>query len=100
MTNEIAGRRITITGRAGFIAHHMALTLKQRCADIELPDVASAIDGPPREKFFIEHRHVFSATSIALLAGRAGFSVLAIERLREPSGKYTLRAFLEATAMA
>ena len=32
-----------------------------------------------------------------LLAQNAGFDVLTLERLREPSGKYTLFAFLRAT---
>jgi SAM-dependent methyltransferase len=62
---------------------------------IELPDAAAAVDGPGREEFFIEHHHVFSAASVALLAARAGFHLVALESLREPSGKYTLRAFLE-----
>jgi SAM-dependent methyltransferase len=67
---------------------------------VELPDVAAAIDGPGREEFFIEHHHVFSAASFALLATRAGFHLLALESLREPSGKYTLRGFLEPDAQA
>jgi SAM-dependent methyltransferase len=62
---------------------------------IELPDAAAAVDGPGREEFFIEHHHVFSAASVGLLAVRAGFRLLALEALREPSGKYTLRGFLE-----
>jgi len=37
---------------------------------------------------------VFSPGSLALVAARAGFGPIAIERLREPSGKFTLRAFL------
>jgi SAM-dependent methyltransferase len=61
---------------------------------VELPDVAAAVEGPGREEFFIEHHHVFSAASLALLAARAGFRLLALESLREPSGKYTLRGFL------
>ena len=62
---------------------------------IELPDgEAAAGEGGTREEFFIDHHHVFSMASAALLAERAGFRALAIERLREPSGKYTLRAFL------
>jgi SAM-dependent methyltransferase len=65
---------------------------------IELPDGEAAApptgEGFGREEFFIEHHHVFSAASTARLAERAGFSALAIERLREPSTKYTLRAFL------
>ena len=62
---------------------------------VELPDGEAAIaDGPGREEFFIDHLHVFSSASFTLLAARAGFSILALERLREPSSKYTLRSFL------
>ncbi len=61
---------------------------------VELPDGEEAArEGFHREEFFIEHLHVFSAASIATLAARAGFVVHTIERLREPSSKYTLRAF-------
>ena len=64
---------------------------------IELPDgEAAATDGPGREEFFIEHLHVFSMASMCLLATRAGFAVQLAERLREPSDKFTLYAFLRA----
>jgi len=68
---------------------------------VEVPDgqgAAADPDGPLREEFFIEHLHVFSERSLRLLAERAGFGVVAAERLREPSGKYTLVAFLEPAA--
>lgn len=61
---------------------------------VEVPDEAAAIEGPEREEFFIEHLHVFSPASLAMLADRSGLTVVAIERLREPSSKFTLRAFL------
>lgn len=62
---------------------------------LEVPDGKMAVlDGPEREEFFIDHLHIFSAGSLALLTARAGFFVQNIERIREPSGKYTLRAFL------
>jgi 2-polyprenyl-3-methyl-5-hydroxy-6-metoxy-1,4-benzoquinol methylase len=62
---------------------------------VELPDGEMAVqDGPEREEFFIEHHHVFSLASVALLASRAGFVARLIERLREPSFKDTVRAFL------
>jgi SAM-dependent methyltransferase len=62
---------------------------------VELPDGEGASEeGPGREEFFIEHLHVFSAASLALMAGRAGFRVQFLDRLREPSSKYTLAAFL------
>ena len=64
---------------------------------IEVPDGDAALaEGPEREEFFIEHRHVFSPASLALLAARAGFSPARIVRLREPSTKFTLCAFLLA----
>jgi len=61
---------------------------------VELPDAEAWREGPEREEFFIDHFHVFSVPSIALLAERAGFKIAAVERLREPSTKFTLRAFL------
>src|SRR5262249_37657321 len=61
----------------------------------EVPDgEAASRDGPDREEFFIEHHHVFSPASLALMATRACYDVRALERLREPSGKYTVFAFL------
>ncbi len=64
---------------------------------VELPDGEAAADGEGfgREEFFIEHYHVFSLASLSRLAERAGLRPLVIERLREPSSKYTLRAFLK-----
>ena len=49
--------------------------------------------GQEREEFFIEHHDVFSAASVALLGARAGLEMEAVERLREPSGKFTLRGY-------
>lgn len=68
---------------------------------VEVPDgegAASDPDGPRREEFFIEHLHVFSMASLGHLAERAGFAVDSADRLREPSGKYTLVAFLSECA--
>jgi SAM-dependent methyltransferase len=68
---------------------------------IELPDGEAAAtdpDGPNREEFFIEHLHVFSMSSMSLLADRAGLVTRCAERIREPSGKYTLFAFLSCAA--
>ena len=66
---------------------------------VEVPDAeGAAAHGPGREEFFIEHHHVFSAASTAMMAARAGLATLAVERLREPSGKFTLRAFFELAA--
>lgn len=62
---------------------------------VELPDGEAAMaEGPGREEFFIDHHHIFSPGSLRVLAEEAGFDVSAIERLREPSTKFTLRGFL------
>jgi len=62
---------------------------------LELPDgEAASSEGFGREEFFVEHLHVFSFRSIVMLAERAGFRPIAVERLQEPSTKFTLRAFL------
>jgi SAM-dependent methyltransferase len=64
---------------------------------VELPDADGAAadpDGPGREEFFVEHLHVFTVASLCLLARHAGMSVARAERLREPSGKYTLWALM------
>jgi len=62
---------------------------------IELPDgEAAAVDSQDREEFCIDHHHIFSADSVRALAKHAGFALLELERLREPSTKFTLRAFL------
>lgn len=74
-----ASRRLL--GRGGFVY-------------VEVPDgERAAPHGPGREEFFIEHHHVFSFASLALLGERAGFAPLILERLHEPSGKFTLRGF-------
>ncbi len=61
---------------------------------VEVPDgEAAASDGPEREEFFIEHLHVFSAASLALMGMKSGLTLHALERIREPSTKFTLWAF-------
>lgn len=78
------------------LARARGLLASGGCVYIELPDgEAAAEHGPGREEFFVEHLHVFSMASMALLAGHAGFRITRAERLYEPSTKYTLFAFCE-----
>ena len=66
---------------------------------IELPDGEIAMkDGKEREEFCIEHIHVFSFTSLSMLIDLAGFETIYMERLQEPSTKYTLRAFVRISS--
>lgn len=62
---------------------------------IEIPDGEMAeIHGKAREEFFLEHYHVFSIISTAMMASKAGYKIEEISRLKEPSSKFTIRAFL------
>lgn len=62
---------------------------------IELPDGEAAIcEGAEREEFYVEHIHIFSIPSTIALANKAGYLIKKISRIKEPSGKYTIRAFL------
>jgi SAM-dependent methyltransferase len=75
------------------LARAAALLAPEGSVYIELPDgEAASEDSFGREEFFIEHLHVFSMASLCILVARAGLRVVRAERLREPSGKYTLAA--------
>ncbi len=64
---------------------------------VEVPDGEMAAEaGKEREEFFVDHLHVFSLSSLSLAALSAGFTITALGRAREPSGKYSLWAFLSA----
>jgi SAM-dependent methyltransferase len=78
------------------LAHARSIVHDHGFVYVELPDgeAAAREEGFGREEFFVEHFHVFSLASFACLAERAGFEANTIERVREPSSKYTLRGFL------
>lgn len=61
---------------------------------IELPDGEEAYnDSTGRAEFFIEHYHAFSLKSMLVLASKVDLQVTLLERIIEPSGKYTLIMF-------
>ena len=61
---------------------------------IEVPDgEVAAAQGKERQEFFIDHPNIFSFSSLSLMMMRAGLLPLCIERIKEPSSKYTLLAF-------
>tara|TARA_B100000989_G_scaffold298377_1_gene287390 strand:+ start:2694 stop:3353 length:660 start_codon:yes stop_codon:yes gene_type:complete len=62
---------------------------------LEVPDVRAKINGKNSEEFFIEHYHVFSEKSLKILTCNSRLVLKKIKRLREPSGKFTIRAILE-----
>ena len=62
---------------------------------IEVPDgEIASVYGPGREEFFIDHFHIFSTTSLSYMVKQAGFKLLMMERIHEPSTKYTLYCFI------
>jgi SAM-dependent methyltransferase len=62
---------------------------------VEVPDVLAATEGGHREEYFIEHHHVFSPASTLLCGERAGLTPIELQRIREPSGKFSIVCFLE-----
>jgi hypothetical protein len=61
---------------------------------IEVPDVLAAKKGKSREEFHIDHLHVFSKKSVFFLAKRINLNLKFVKSIREPSGKFTIYAFL------
>ena len=62
---------------------------------IEVPYIDAREDhiGYNREEFFIEHHHVFSKTSLILMLLNLELDILKIDKIKEPSSKYTLYCF-------
>jgi len=64
---------------------------------IELPDGEAAEENggiSSREEFTLDHWTIYCPNSVLYLAHNAGFRSELIGRLHEPSGKYTIFAFL------
>ena len=77
------------------IFHHFAYKQNGEIY-LELPDgTAASKIGYSREEFFIDHYYVFSKKSLTLLIKRAGYEIMDIKKIREPSGKFTLFAFIK-----
>lgn len=79
----------------------LAVVAPGGCLYLEVPDGDAAMrDGPEREEFFVDHPHVFSPRSLAVVIERAG-AILGDEgRLCEPSGKFTCFAFAAPRTLA
>lgn len=61
---------------------------------VEVPDGdGAACVGQGREEFFVEHHHVFSVASLSASVERADLKVARVDRLVEPSGKFTLACY-------
>lgn len=85
-----------VTDPVGMLSHAKNFLTQSGYVYVEVPDAeAAATVSFEREEFFIEHLHVFSFASISIAIGKAGFRVLKVERLCEPSGKFTLRAIAQ-----
>jgi len=63
---------------------------------IEIPDgEAASEEGFHREEFFIDHHYIFSKKSFELLLNKANLKIITIKKIKEPSNKYTLFAFVK-----
>lgn len=80
---------VSMLGRVREVLHQDGLVY------LELPDGEAALkDTPARQEMFLEHYCAYSMASMALLILKSGFRCDYLDRLRQRSGKYTLRAFL------
>jgi SAM-dependent methyltransferase len=61
---------------------------------LEVPDVIASKKGKNREEFHIDHLHVFSKKSLVFLVKKVNLNLKLIKSIREPSGKFTIYAFL------
>jgi hypothetical protein len=63
---------------------------------IEVPDyIASESSFIDREEFFIEHYNIFSELSLLKILNKFNLNLINLNRIKEPSGKYTLYAFTQ-----
>ena len=63
---------------------------------LEVPDyIAGRSSFVNREEFFIEHYNIFSELSLLKILWRSNLTLISMKRIKEPSGKYTLYAFLQ-----
>lgn len=85
----------------GFLARARDFLIPGGLVYLEVPDgEAALLDSPEREEFFVEHRCAFSSISTAQLVRRSGYLLRRLDRVREPSTKYTLVAFIEESPAA
>ena len=62
---------------------------------VEVPDVRAKIGGKLRGEFCIDHLHIFSHQSLENLIKKSSLTTIKIMRIHEPSGKYTIFAFVK-----
>lgn len=79
----------------GMLARARSFLVEGGHVYVEVPDGTSAArEGPDRQEFFVDHLHCFSVASLSLLVERSGFDLARLDRIRDPSGKLTLAAFI------
>ncbi len=88
-----------VTDPVAMLAKSRKFLSKKGVVYIELPDASGAEktdDFSGREEFFIEHNFIFTRESARFMIDKAGFKVLALDHILEPSGKYTIFAFMRS----
>lgn len=65
---------------------------------IEVPDSNAKIKGKFSEEFCLDHLQIYSIESLINIAKSVGLFPLRVERIVEPSGKYTVLGFFKLTA--
>ena len=62
---------------------------------IEVPDSKVKLKGKFRNEFCPDHLHLFSEQSLSLLTNNTGLEINKIQRIIDPSGKFTIFTFLK-----
>ena len=86
-----------VSNPAKFLKDHIFYLKNKGYLYLEVPDVDARYDkdGYNREEFFIEHHHGFSMTSLILMLNKLNLKIVKIEKIREPSSKYTIYCFAQ-----
>jgi SAM-dependent methyltransferase len=84
----------------GMLRQLVPLLSKGGTMYVELPDgeaAAAAAGYVERQEFFMSHLTVFGPRSLQWLVEHAGLSIVQVQRIHEPSDKYTIFALAEAS---
>lgn len=86
-----------IPNPSSFLRKYLKNLKKNGFLYVEVPNIDAKFDkvGFEREEFYIEHHHVFSKTSLILMLIKLNLKILKIEKIKEPSSKYTLICFAQ-----
>lgn len=79
----------------GMLKKSKKLLKKKGNIYVEVPNVKAQIKGKYSGEFCLDHLQIFSSKSLSQLMVKAGFNIVKINELVEPSNKYTIYGFFK-----